>query len=230
MMKRRTILSVLLGLALLSSCAKEAAESIWENGSNGGLGETQDFTAIVTVHKSPTDTVYFQVDDTTRLFPYNFQRDYNKMERIVCGITVSSSKVPNYGYHTFVQWYDQLDKGTFSNTKPSGANDGLDIISDWMTSCEDGFLTLHYSTRWGLASVPHTFTLVAGQNPSDPYEVLLVQDANGDEKKQTADSVVYFDINSLPDTGDTYKTLTLMWTDSGGKTAEKEFRFKTRKP
>ena len=76
----------------------------------------------------------------------------------------------------------------------------------------------------------HSFTVVAGQNPADPYELLLVQNANGDEKKTTADSIVYFDINSLPDTGDSYKTLTLKWTDSGGKTAEKEFRFKTRKP
>ena len=228
MMKRRTILSVLLGLALLSSCAKEEMAHEIDNG--GEYGEYKDYTAIVTVHKSPTDTVYFQVDDTTRLYPYNFQSGYRGIERIVCGITVYSSKVRNYGYDTYVQWYDQLDKGTFANVKPSGANDGLDIISDWMTSCEDGFLTLHYSTRWGFKSVPHTFTLVAGQNPSDPYEVLLVQDANGDEKKQTADSVVYFDINSLPDTGDTYKTLTLKWTDSGGKTAEKEFRFKTRKP
>lgn len=191
----------------------------------------QDFTAIVTVHKSPTDTVYFQVDDTTRLYPYNFQSTYKGMERIVCGITVFASKVPGYGYFTEVQWYDQLDKGTFANAKPSGANDGLDIISDWMTSCEDGFLTLHYSTWWGSGSVPHTFTLVSGQNPSDPYEVLLVQNANGDGREGgKGDSIVYFDINSLPDTGDSYKTLTLKWTDSGDKIAEKEFRFKTRKP
>ena len=226
-MRRRTILSVLLGLALLSSCAKEAYDG-------EGWGEfapevSQDFTAIVTVHKSPTDTVYFQVDDTTRLYPTNFQSSYTGLERIVCGITVSNAKVGSCGYRTVVNWFEQLDKGTFSNSKPAG-NDGLDIIPDWMTSCEDGFLTLHYNTKWGTTSVPHTFTLVAGLNPSDPYEVLLVQNANGDEKKTTADSIVYFDINSLPDTGDSYKTLTLKWTDSGGKTAEKEFRFKTRKP
>lgn len=227
MMKRGTILSVLLGLALLSSCAKEDYEGV-DNGGFYGT-ETREYTAIVTVHKSPTDTVYFQVDDTTRLYPTNFQGRYTGLERIVCGITVANSIVPNYGYRTLVDWFEQLDKGTFANSKPAG-NDGLDIISDWMTSCEDGFLTLHYSTKWGTAPVPHTFTLVAGLNPSDPYEVLLVQNANGDEKKTTADSIVYFDINSLPDTGDSYKTLTLKWTDSGGKTAEKEFRFKTRKP
>ena len=227
MTKRSTILSVLLGLALLSSCAKEDYNGgMWDIG-DGDLA--QDFTAIVTVHKSPTDTVYFQADDTTRLYPTNFQGSYTGLERIICGIRVLNSKVPNYGYRTAVNWFEQLDKGTFTNSKPAG-NDGLDIISDWMTSCEDGFLTLHYSTKWGTTPVPHTFTLVAGQNPSNPYEVLLVQNANGDEKRITADSIVYFDINSLPDTGDSYKTLTLKWTDSGGKTAEKEFRFKTRKP
>ena len=204
-------------------------EKMQDNGVMGN-GETQDFTAIVTVHKSPTDTVYFQVDDSTRLYPTNFQAAYNGVVRIVCGITVFKQTVPNYGHKTFVEWYEQLDKGVFANTMPSGAGDGLDIIPDWMTSCEDGFLTLHYKAWWGSGSVQHSLTVVAGQNSSDPYELLLVHDANGDARLEQGEAIIYFDINSLPDTGDNYKTLTLKWTDSGGKIAEKEFRFKTRQP
>lgn len=220
------VISGILCTLLLAGCAKEVMNPQGEYGF-----ESQDFTAIVTVHKSPTDTIYFQVDDTTRLFPTNYYGTYTGLERIVCGITVFKEIVPNYGYRTSVDWFDQLDKGTFTTSKPAGSNDGLDILSDWMTSCEDGFLTLHYSTWWGDGSVQHDFTLVSGQNPSDPYEVLLVQNANGDGREGgKGDSIVYFDINSLPDTGDSYKTLTLKWTDSGGKAAEKEFRFKTRRP
>lgn len=219
------VISGIMCTLFLAGCAKEMM------GPEGGLGsDSQDFTAIVTVHMSPTDTIYFQVDDTTRLFPLNYYGTYTGPERIVCGITVFDKVVPNYGYKTSVDWFDQLDKGTFSNNKPSGGNDGLDILSDWMTSCEDGFLTLHYSTWWGDGSVQHSFTVVAGQNPSDPYELLLVHDARGDSKASKGDSIIYFDINSLPDTGDSYKTLKLKWTDSGGKDAEKEFRFKTRRP
>lgn len=216
-----------MGILLLAGCAKENFD--WNPFDEGGGDYKQDFTAIVTVHKSPADTVYFQVDDTTRLFPVNYQDGYKGLERIVCGITVYSSMVPNYGNKTIVEWYDQLDKGAFSTSRPAG-NDGLDIISDWMTSCEDGFLTLHYSTWWGAGNVQHDFTVVAGQNPSDPYELQLVHDAKGTQKSNAGESIIYFDINALPDTGDSYKTLTLKWTDSGGKAAEKEFRFKTRKP
>ena len=69
------VISGILCTLLLAGCAKEKMEMV--------PNAFQDFTAIVTVHKSPTDTIYFQVDDTTRLFPLNYYGSYTGPERIV---------------------------------------------------------------------------------------------------------------------------------------------------
>ena len=47
--------------------------------------------------------------------------------------------------------------------------------------------------------------------------------------KEKADSVVYFDLQSLPDTGDEVKTLTLKWKNSEGKLVERAFPFRSRR-
>lgn len=196
---------------------------------NGGLYGHSDYTAIVTVKKSPTDTVFFQVDDTTRIFPRNAQNIYTRVERIICGVSIYNKRVPGYGWLGDVLWAEALDEGMVTADATVKGDDGLDIIFDWMTGCEDGFLTLHYSTMWGARPVRHRFYIVTGANGDNPYEVELRQDSAGDSKDDEGDSVVYFDINTLPDTGDEYKTLTLKWKSSSGQTAEHEFKYKTRK-
>jgi hypothetical protein len=188
------------------------------------------YSAIVSVRTAPDGTVYFQVDDNTRLLPLGNTDPYRGLERIFCGLMIYADQVPEYGYRAAVLWYEALDKGAVSAVVPVGGDDPLDILSDWMTSCEDGYLTLHYETWWGDTAVPHAFTLVTGLNPDDPFEVTLRHDAKGDGRREKADSVVYFDLQSLPDTGDEDKTLTLKWKNSEGKLVERAFPFRSRRP
>ena len=103
----------------------------------------------------------------------------------------------------------------------------MDIVEDWMTSVEDGYLTLHYSTFWGDGSVPHSLKLITGENPEDPYEVRLVHLNNGDAALEEADALIYFDLASLPPTGGSGRKLTLKWKNGGGNTA-KSFLYKSR--
>lgn len=185
--------------------------------------------AILTVKKTPTDSVYFQLNDSTTIYASNYQGRYSRMERVFCDITVTNKKVGRFNYTGTINWLEPLDEGKVTADASVKGSDGLDILNDWMTGVEDGYLTVHYSTWWGKSPVQHDFYLVTGANPADPYEVELRQNANGDKKDDQGDSLICFDINSLPDTGGQYKTLTLKWTTSGCSASEKEFKFKTRK-
>lgn len=226
MNRRINTLSIVLSVILMAGCAKD---SIQGTESEIADGQSLPYTAIVSVKKSPTDTLYFQVDDTTRLFPRNFTDEKLVGERIVCDISIYNKVMGNYGYLTDVHYYDLIDRGNFTKDVSIPGDDGLDIIFDWMTCAEDGYLTLHYSTWWGDAGIQHRFSLIAGTNPEDLYELILRQDAAGDGQREKGESLVYFDINTLPDTGDDYKTLTLKWQNCAGKAETHKFRFKSRK-
>lgn len=190
---------------------------------------TGQYLAILTVKKTPTDSVYFQLNDSTTIYAANYQNNYSRMERVYCDITVTNRRVGRFNYTGTINWLEPLDEGKVTADASVKGSDGLDIMNDWMTGVEDGYLTVHYSTWWGTKPVQHDFYLVTGANPADPYEVELRQNANGDKKDEQGDSLICFDINTLPDTGGQYKTLTLKWTTSGGSASEKEFKFKTRK-
>ena len=201
----------------------------WIDGSAPEDNATGEYMAILTVKKTPTDSVYFQLNDSTTIYAANYQNNYSRMERVFCDITVTNRKVGRFNYTGNINWLEPLDEGKVTADASVKGSDGLDILNDWMTGVEDGYLTVHYSTWWGKSPVQHDFYLVTGANSADPYEVELRQNANGDKKDDQGDSLICFDINSLPDTGGQYKTLTLKWTTSGGSASEKEFKFKTRK-
>ena len=220
------ILSIVLSVLLAAGCAKEMASNEFPENVEG---RPLSYAAIVSVKQSPTDTLYFQVDDTTRLFPRNFTDEKLVGERIVCDISVYNKVMGSYGYVTDVNYYDSIDNGEFTADVSAPGDDGLDIVFDWMTGAEDGYLTLHYSTWWGDEGIRHRFRLIAGTNPEDPYELVLRHDAAGDKHQEQGESLVYFDINTLPETGDEYKILTLKWKDCAGKTESHKFRFKSRK-
>lgn len=182
----------------------------------------QEFRAIVTVKQDESGTIYFQLDDNTVLFPYNYNMPFNGMERIICGLAVA-----NCANECHVQWMDFLEKGDISYTQDA-IDDGLDIIDDWMTSVEDGFLTIHYNAWWGNGTNPHLLLVKPSANT---YELTILHQMNGDEPLEKADALVYFDINDiLPDTEGTYKDLTIKWKSIEGAAKSKTFRFRSRQP
>jgi hypothetical protein len=228
-MKRRyhilLFISALL-ILFLSSCAKENAE---REPNFNGEGDTAEFLAILTIKKTPTDTVYFQLDDSTTIYAANYQEYYTRMEKVFCDISVTNIPKGSFKYIGYINWLEPVDMGQVLSYASVDDDLGLDIIDDWMTGAEDGYLTIHYNTWWGTSAVQHKMYVITGSNPGDPYELVLRQDACGDKKEEMGEALICFDINSLPDTGDEYKELTLKWTSSGGTAAEKKFKFKTRK-
>lgn len=210
---------ILAAVFLICGCSKEADMATPKEDADQAI---QEFRAIVTVKQDESGTIYFQLDDNTVLFPYNYDRPFSGMERIICGLSVAKG-----ANECFVQWMDFLVKGDVSYTQDA-IDDGLDIIEDWMTSVEDGFLTIHYNAWWGNGEEPH---LLLVRPSANEYELTIVHQMNGDEPLEKADALVYFDINEiLPDTEGTYKDLTIKWKSCEGAHKAKTFRFRSRQP
>jgi hypothetical protein len=223
MKKTHNILAIVPLILLLASCAKaNMADEYWQ-GENAAA-----FKAILTVKKTPTDTVYFQLDDSTTIYPQNYQSGFTRMEKLFCDIVVYNHPTGRFKYTGMVNWAEPIDEGTVTADATIRGDLGLDIVDDWMTGLEDGYLTLHYNTWWGLSPVRHSFYVITGTDPADPYTLVLQQKADGDKKDEQGDALICFDVNALPDTGGEYKELTLKWTSSGGTASEKTFKFKSR--
>ena len=96
-----------------------------------------------------------------------------------------------------VEWASPLDTGEIRYEMQALAGDPVDILMDWITSLEDGFLTLHYSIQ-ASGSVKHDFSLY----PSvEPNTYRLVHDAHRDIRGTQIDGIVCFDVSGLlPDT------------------------------
>ena len=75
--------------------------------------------------------------------------------------------------------------GENENIKAYG-NDPVEIVKDWLTVSEDGYLTLRFRTRWG-DKEPHLVNLVA-DNKTNPYEVTFHH--KGNVKGAVADGIV----------------------------------------
>ena len=122
-----------------------------------------------------------------------------------------------------VEWASPIDAGDVSildfeecfspeNTKSRSYTDPLDVVVDWMTSLEDGFLTLHYKTPQS-GNKKHGFTLYRSMNVDDKYAYYLVHDADGD-KGPVSEGIVCFDVSYvLPDTGGETVKLSLVYID-----------------
>ena len=224
-------------LALLSGCAKDDA---WYDSTPNGDAEdvtspsqVSRYSAIATLFLSDEGVYYLQVDADTRVYPENFRDLCHTTPDVPCRIvgemTVYNRKVDNNAWVGRLEWFDFLEKGPVFTGVGNG-KDGVDVLADWMTSLEDGFLTLHFQTWWGVEPRRHELRLVTGTNPDDPYELLLVHNANDDPKSYQADALIYFDIQPyLPKPEDPlHTTVTLKWTDDAGQIQTRRFPYAGR--
>ncbi len=131
-----------------------------------------------------------------------------------------------------VTWMDDiLTKPTIvrttENTEDYG-NDPVEIVDDWVTIVEDGYLTLRFRTISSNTGQKHRVNLVA-ENPENPYEVTFCHDAEGDNYgERMFDGLVAFRLNTLPDTEGKTVKLKLRWESFSG-VKEHEFDYCSRK-
>ena len=194
--------------------------------------------ALVTVKEAADETVYFQLDETTTLLPVNITShpfDSKEVRALVNYEEVDDSS-EEYDQAVRVNWIDSI------RTKPMApnlgedndneyGNDPVEIVSDWVTIAEDGYLTLRFRTMWSQLGITHYVNLIPTNNPENPYEVQFKHDANGDVSGRVGDGLVAFRLDQLPDTeGETVK-LKLIWDSfHGEKTMEFDYRTRAATP
>ena len=173
--------------------------------------------ALVTVKTDADQTVFLQLDDKTTLLPTNMTKSpYGEKE-----------------VRALVNWIDSIltkpiapDLGEENDTVYG--TDPVEIVNDWVTIAEDGYLTLRFRTQQGDYQTKHFVNLLLSENPENPYEVEFRHNAKGDIYGRYADGLVAFKLDALPDTEGKTVKLKLKWKSfSGEKSAE--FDYCTRK-
>lgn len=191
--------------------------------------------ALVTVKPVNNNSFFLQLDDSTTLLPTNMTSSPFGDKEIRALVNFSEVDKPSEGYDKaiLINWIDSI------LTKPIAPNlgsdndkiygtDPVEIINDWVTIAEDGYLTLRFRTLFGDNSKTHYVNLLASSDAANPYEVEFRHNANGDIYGKEVDGLVAFNLSSLPDTEGKTVKLKLKWKSfSGDKTAE--FNYCTRK-
>lgn len=167
----------------------------------------EDLLAVATL-RSKEGVRYLQLDPVSIGFIINPDDVLDVADGTRIFLQYKSCRVTNQPdfctESVWVDWVSPLDVGTVGPTdRPS---DPVDIVNDWITSLEDGFLTLHYMIP-ASGRVKHGFTLSPTE---DPCRFLLVHDAQGETEGSLTDGIVCFPVDGLlPDTGGETVTLSL---------------------
>lgn len=190
-------------------------------------------TALVTV-KPTADSFILQLDDSTRLLPANMSKSPfgDKEVRALVNYKIAAEKKSDM-QSVHINWIDSIrTKMTVpslgdKNNETYG-NDPVDIMKDWVTVAEDGYLTLRLRTLWGNSNKVHHINLLTGTNPKNPYELELRHNANGDTPMQTGDALIAFNLRDVMADAKTDKVkFTLRWNSfSGMKTLEFDLKSK----
>ena len=220
-----TGLTALLVLAV--GCAKEGA-GLWEDsgpGYNdpGKSSSLSDGLAIGTLGSQDGDR-YIKLSESTcsKVMNPDAVQDIKDGTRVFLEFrfVVTSLLSSCYTDAIIVEWASPIDQEevsllafaeAFSSESITAAkySDPMDIILDWMTTLEDGFLTLHYMIP-SSGDKKHGFTLYRGMS----NQFYLIHSAYGDTKGSLSDGIVCFDVSQvLPETdGETVK-LSLVYID-----------------
>lgn len=215
-------------LSVLQSCNNDEQDA-WYNPALVA-------NSVVTVKTASDKSQYLQLDENTTLRPVNIKGTLfdGKEVRALANLMETNDNAGNYTKAVYVNWIDSIrTKGTVltlgskeENDKAFG-NDPFEIMKDWFTIAEDGYITLRIRTLWG-TDAKHYINLVTGVNENNPYEVEMRQDSKGDEGKKIGDSLIAFYLGDLPDTNGKTVKLKIRWNSfSGEKSAE--FDYCTRK-
>ncbi len=184
-------------------------------------------TALVTVYPSDNSTFLLQLDNKTTLVPTNIKKSPfgDKVVRALVNYNEEDNKGNMRNVH--INWIDSIrtKEPVICHSNEEAAkygNDPIEIIKDWVTVAEDGYITLRIRTKWGPTRKPHVINLLSGLNATDAYEMELRHDAKGETEGVWGDALIAFNINKLA-AGDKEKTIKLKWKSFVG---EKSIEFK----
>ena len=187
--------------------------------------------ALVTIKTdSSTGQVYLQLDSSTTILPSNMKSSPygNKELRAIANLKIQDGQSGHYSKSAFVNWIDTILTKPMSpdlgqNNDKTYGTDPVEIVNDWTTIVEDGYITLRFRTYFG-TQTKHVMSLVKGDNP---YEIELHHNAVGDTRGVVRDGLIAFRLNDLPDTQGKAVDLTLKWQSFSGPKSVK-FKYTSR--
>ncbi len=195
-------------------------------------------TALVTVCPNADGSFIMQLDNATQLVPTNLKTSpfgTKEVRALVnyteTGVAPQDKKVRNVE----VNWLDSIRTKLPVETlgkqdEIKYGNDPIEIVQDWVTVAEDGYLTLRIRTLWGSPHATHILNLVTGTNPEDPYELELRHDAKGDKNGRWGDALIAFNLNKLPRGDAGIAKIKLKWKSfTGDKSAKFEIKMRPLK-
>lgn len=177
-------------------------------------------TALVTVYPGTTDGFTMQLDDATTLVPTNMKASPFGDKHVRALVNYDYEGQTNGNIRNVrVNWIDSIRTKmpvlTTGDDDKAFGNDPIEIVRDWTTVAEDGYLTLRIRTLWG-GSKTHFINLVSGVNKDNVYELTLHHNANGDAPVRMGDALIAFNLNKLwPGAGKDVK-IKLNWTSFEG--------------
>lgn len=184
---------------------------------------------LVTVKTLESGTVYFQLDETTTLQPVSWKNYFGKEVRALVNYTELSVDSELFTKAVRVNGIDSVRTKkayslAFRNPDEDVADSPIELIDDWLTVCEDGYMNVHYAAQYG--SNPDVHELNLGIHPDKPFDLYLFLDRKNDSGTAWYDEVVAFDITELIpcDEGEVV-SLTLHWDSNDGS---KTLKFKCK--
>lgn len=187
-------------------------------------------TALVTACTQGDSLFILQLDDSTTLYPTNITRSpFGREVRAL--VNYSETDIAN---HVYINWIDSirtkypvLSKGA-QNDSLYGT-DPIEIVRDWVTIAEDGYLTLRVRTLWGGTGKKHNINLLTGTNPDNLYELELRHDALGDTRGTMGDALIAFNLNDLFRSANPTRMILKWQSFSGEKSVEFDLRPSSRR-
>lgn len=209
----------------LSSCSKD---------EHTPVKPTRLVTALVT-YQDFESGVLMQLDDSTSLSPSNLEPGLydNKTVRALVQYFKETSDIAGEENSVKVFAIDTI------RTKPASEDmgelneslygrDKLEIVKDWVTIGEDGYLTLKVRTHRGDRSAIHSVYLVRKGEEDGKYNFELRHDADGDVYGRETDGLIAFDLNELAPSDRSPVTLHLTW-DGFHEARSADFKLTFRK-
>lgn len=228
----KTLKFFLMGMGVL--IASMSLQSCLDDDDNTNWGIVYP-NALVTVKPINDHSFFLQLDDSTTLLPTNMTTSPYGDKEVRALINFTKVNMPSEGYSkaVYINWIDSIrtkqmapDLGLLNDS--IYGTDPVEMVNDWVTIAEDGYLTLRFRTIFGNSSKAHFVNLLVSSDPANPYEVEFRHHAYGDVHGVQRDGLVAFKLDSLPDTNGRTVKLKLKWTSfSGEKSAE--FNYCTRK-
>lgn len=181
-------------------------------------------TALVTVSPQDDESVILRLDDKVTLRPVNLSTlPFGKKEvRALVNYSVCSDDPSAQLVDVKVNWIDSIrtklpvpDAGS-ENTAKYG-NDPIEVVKDWVTVAEDGYLTLRIRTVWGPFNKPHILNLLTDGNPDNPLEFELRHNSNGETTGVVGDALIAFNLNDVIKSDSPTVKIKLKWTSFTGE-------------